>query len=313
LKRNAFLVILLLVAGAVAFFSYRSFRDTVQEETPGPPSLGPSLMSFEYTGTEAFPKLGLQDSFEADANIEKVVELGDKAMPRLMELCRTGTDAEKIDALKAAYRISPSDAVMIAREMLDDKSPAVISVALYPVGRKADGGSKASVVKLTAHHDEKVRARAVTALALIEPELETIRLLRDLWKDKSAFVRDSVAKALDAITFSSFGLTHSGYDSDNAAALAKLDAWVGANASKGRILWLDARVREAIEGLTTEDPWVMYASDQFLRSVMGETGFDWSLERGKRLSIAESLRDKWKEYVPLFMKAMPNMLEISWE
>ena len=46
---------------------------------------------------------------------------------------------------------------------------------------------------------------------------------------------------------------------------------------------------------------------------MGETGFDWSLERGKRLSIAEALRNKWKEYVPLFMKAMPNMLEMSWE
>ncbi len=313
MKRNAFLVILLVVAGAVAWFSYRSFRNSMPGETTIPPSLGPSLMSFENTGTEAFPKLGLPDSFESDSNIEMVVEMGDKALPRLTELCRAGTDAEKVDALKAMYRVSPDTAVTTAREMLADKSPSVIAAALYPIGRKQDKASLEAVLKLTAHHDEVVRGRAALALALIRPDIETVQKLKEMWKDKSAFVRDCAARALDAVTFTDFGLAHSGYDSDNAAARKKLEAWLSANSARTRRQWLDARVKECIEGLVTEDPWIMYASDEFLRRLLGETGFDWSLERSKRLSIAESLRRKWTEYTPLFEKVMPNFLEMSWE
>jgi hypothetical protein len=57
----------------------------------------------------------------------------------------------------------------------------------------------------------------------------------------------------------------------------------------------------------------MYEADQFLRQLLGETGFDWSMPISERVAVATKLRDKWREYEPLLVVNLPTNLEMDWE
>ncbi len=289
----------------------RTYFFPAPSPTQQPPSLGPSLMS--PTPSVIHNGLGAQDRIAAQLAIEEVTALGVSMIEPLKVLIRNGTILQRRDALVALYRIDKQAASDIAVE-LSSREPVGIAYVALTIGAKCrDMRFSASVRKALKSDDELLRARAYEAAIFVIQE-GALEILRSGYDDASAFVRDSVARAFSAFTYTNFNYEHSGFDSDKVAVMASIDDWIRINGKKTQYEWLKIAANDALyKGLTSTDPLLRYDAESFLRRYMGEIEYNWYDEEDARVKAAAALRVRWDGILPLFKDNPPLDLLLEFE
>ena len=274
------------------------------------PSLGPSLLSTTPEKSGILPPLGGDDRIVAKGNIEKILAIGSDTIEPLKELCRSTKMLERLDALVALYRVSSRDAAPQALRMLSDSEPEVLVAAMTVCAKTKTLNAAGRIIELMSSPDAMVRARAVKAISYLK-EKDALDLAVSMLRDKAAIVRDAASASIEAITYETFGLIHSGYQSQQDQALKALTNWIAGNRRYSRFEWLERKVISSLNGLENDDPWIRHDSNVFLVKIFGETNFYWDMPAPERTAIAEMLKKKWKEYTPLFSVTLPCHLDME--
>ncbi|MDZ7815136.1 MAG: HEAT repeat domain-containing protein [Planctomycetota bacterium] len=297
-------MMLLVVAGFIlrgVFF---------EKPVPVTPPLGPSLPTTEEPVSEVLAPLGMQDRLVAEANIEKAVSQGEKSVKGLLELCSVGSALEQRDALVALFRISSDSASVAALQLLDSGDNVVQHAALTVCARTRTTEAAGKALELTHSEDILIRARAARAIGFLMGG-EALTRLVEMLDDEAAFVRASASETIEALTFKEFGIRHSGYPSERERAINELKVWLESHGGSSRFEWLQSRMKEAIVGLSSENPWERYSSDQFVTRILGPNSYSWDLSGQQRSVAIQQIRKKWSEYRPLFETDVPLQLKME--